>query len=109
MQAKRTEQAPSWALDIDQEQLDELGREDRWLREIEVGETPPALQISREWSTMTEVAARHHCSAKFIRQQRLDGRLKARCLNPDAPERQRRYVVHRDDELVWTEGRRPRR
>lgn len=96
---------PSWALNIDQDQLDELGREDRWLREIEAGETPPAIPIDRDWSTVKQVAERHGCSEKTIRRARSEGTLKARAINPDAPPRQRRYRIHRDDELAWVEAK----
>jgi hypothetical protein len=78
------------------------------MRDLEIGETPAAVQLDREWSTMAEVAQRHGCSAKTIRRLRLDGVLKAHCLNPDAPELQRRYRVHRDDERAWIEGKKRR-
>jgi hypothetical protein len=78
------------------------------LREIEAGETPPAVRIDREWSTMAEVAKRHGLAAKTVRQLRLDGALKAHCVNPDAPEKQRRYRIHRDDELTWVEAKKSR-
>jgi hypothetical protein len=83
-------------------------REDEWMRDLEIGETRPAVRLDREWSTMAEVAQRHRCSAKTIRKNRQDGTLKARCLNPDAPEKQRRYRVHRDDELAWSECKKRR-
>jgi hypothetical protein len=81
------------------------------MRELESGgmDSPAVVQTDREWSTMSEVAKRHHCSPKTIRKARLEGRLKAHCLNPDAPELQRRYRVHREDERAWLEGKKARK
>jgi hypothetical protein len=105
----RSEHSPDWATGRDREREREEVREDQWLRTIEAGETPAVVTINQEWSTLAEVAKRHGCAAKTIRQHRLDGTLKAHCINPQAPEKSRRYRVHRDDELVWVEGKRPRR
>jgi hypothetical protein len=105
----RSYRIPVLALGLDREREAEEVAEDRWMRELELGgEIPAAVQLDREWSTMEEVAQRHRCSAKTIRKHRLEGSLKANCINPDAPEKQRRYRVHRDDELAWVAGRRRR-
>jgi hypothetical protein len=95
---------PDWADHIDQEALNELGREDRQMREIEAGETPPVVQIEQPWSTTGEVAARHACKPETIREHIASGRLKARVLNPDVPLKQRRYRIKREWELEWSEA-----
>jgi excisionase family DNA binding protein len=100
-----TKRIPDWASDVDQEVLDEIGREDQWLRDIEAGETPPPVRITRERSTVKEVAERHGLSDKTIRKYVHDGALKAEATNPDAPPKQRRWRIHRDDELAWIEAR----
>jgi hypothetical protein len=97
---------PDWASGVDREREREEVREDEAQRALDAGEDPePAVAIKREWSTVKEVAQRHGCSEKTIRKHRREGNLKARALNPDAPPRQRRYRIHRDDELAWVEAR----
>jgi helix-turn-helix protein len=91
---------PSWALNIDQDQLDELGREDRWLREIEAGEQGPSVPITGEWATVKEVATRHRKSEKSIRRYIKDGALRAH------GDKHHPYRVHRDDEIAWIEAQR---
>jgi hypothetical protein len=107
MQENRTgrKHPPAWALGIDQDQLDELGREDRWLREIEAGETPPPVEIQREWSTVKQVAERHALAEKTIRKYIREGSLTAVAHPTSAPAKQRRWRVRRDDELAWIEGK----
>ena len=57
----------------------------------------PALP---EWSTVAQVAARHHLSPKTIRKAIGDGQLDAR------GSKHQPYRIHRDAEYAWVEARR---
>lgn len=90
---------------IDRERLQEEAAEDQQMRSLELGEPAPSVAITGEYASVREVATRHRLSEKTIRKYIADGRLKAQAVNPNAPPKQRRWRVHRDDELAWIESK----
>jgi hypothetical protein len=90
---------------MDRERMQEEAAEHEFGRAVLAEEPAPSVAIAGEYASVREVATRHRLSEKTIRKYIADGRLKAQAVNPNVPPKQRRWRVHRDDELAWIESK----